>query len=55
MIKTTDLEKLHPETPSRRATFSQGQQGKLPRLRTMNDGYGVISRSSNQKNNNNNF
>ena len=39
MIKTTDLEKLQPETPSMRATFFKGQQRKLPRLRTMSDGY----------------
>lgn len=49
MIKTTDLEELQREAPSMRATFFKGQQRKLPRLRVMSDGYGVIARISNQK------
>lgn len=32
-----------------RAAFFKGQQRKLPRLRTMSDGYGVIARISNPK------
>ena len=55
MIKTTDLEELQREAPSMRATFFKGQQRKLPRLRVMSDGYGVIARISNQKKKNKRF